>query len=185
MTDRVVVVDYDEDWPHRFEQLRARIWTALANEAVSVEHVGSTAVAGLAAKPIIDMTVVVRARANVALAVERLATLGYRHQGNLGIDDREAFDQAGDLPRHHLYVAPEGTLGIVNHLAVRDYLRLHPKAARQYGDLKKRLAAQFADDIDRYTLGKTAFLIEVLRRAGLADDQLASIACMNRMPRRL
>jgi GrpB-like predicted nucleotidyltransferase (UPF0157 family) len=137
-------------------------------------------VPGLAAKPIIDMTVVVAGRDDVPPTIERLETLGYRHRGDLGIDDREAFDHRAGLPRHNLYVCPEGTIGLVNQLAVRDYLRAQPDAARQYGDLKKRLAGRFPDDIDSYVFGKTDFILDVLRRVGLPEEQLASIERVNR-----
>jgi GrpB-like predicted nucleotidyltransferase (UPF0157 family) len=178
----VIVVDYDEEWPRRFEELRARTWPAVSDVAIRIEHVGSTSVPGLAAKPIIDMTVVVGGRSDVPLTIERLATLGYRHRGNLGIEDREAFDHRIDLPQHNLYVCPEGTIGIVNQLAVRDYLRSEPDAARRYGELKKRLAVEFPTDIDSYVFGKTDFILGVLRRVGLTDEQLASIARVNRRP---
>jgi GrpB-like predicted nucleotidyltransferase (UPF0157 family) len=176
----VVVVDYDEDWPQQFEKLRARVWPVVVDVAVRIEHVGSTSVPGLAAKPIIDMTVVVAGRGDVPLAIERLTTLGYCHRGNLGIEDREAFDHAVDLPRHNLYVCPEGSIGLVNQLAVREYLRAQPDAARQYGELKKRLASHFHNDIESYVFGKTDLILDVLRRAGLTEEQLASIEQVNR-----
>jgi GrpB-like predicted nucleotidyltransferase (UPF0157 family) len=178
----IVVVDYDEEWPRRFEKLRARIWPVLSDVAIRIEHVGSTAVPGLAAKPIIDMTVVVAGRSDVTLTIKRLATLGYRHRGNLGIEDREAFDHRTDLPQHNLYVCPEGTIGVVNQLAVRDHLRAHPDAACHYGNLKRRLAVEFSTDIDSYVFGKTDFILDVLRRVGLTDEQLASIEHVNRKP---
>jgi GrpB-like predicted nucleotidyltransferase (UPF0157 family) len=165
----VVVIEYDPEWPRRFEDLRARIWPAVAGVADRIEHVGSTSVPGLAAKPIIDMTIVVRRQADVPPAIDRLATLGYRHLGNLDIEDREAFEHPAGLPRHHLYVCPEGTIGIVNQLAVRDYLRADPDVARRYGELKQRLATQFPNDIESYVFGKTDFVVEVLRGAGLSD----------------
>ena len=176
----VVVADYDERWPELFEELRARVWPAVADLALRIEHVGSTSVPGLAAKPIIDITIVVAQRDEVAAAIERLTSLGYQHRGNLGIEDREAFDEPADLPRHNLYVCPEGTIGIVNQMAVRDYLRAHPDIARGYGELKKRLAAQFPDDIESYVVGKTDFVLDVLRRAGLTGEQLTSIERVNR-----
>jgi GrpB-like predicted nucleotidyltransferase (UPF0157 family) len=178
----VIVVDYDEEWPRRFEDLRSRIWPAVSDVAMRVEHVGSTSVVGLAAKPIIDMTIVVAERRDVTLTIERLATLDYRHRGTLGVPDREAFDHRSDLPRHHLYVCPEGATGLVNQLALRDYLRAHPDAAARYGQLKKRLALEFPTDIDGYLSGKTDFILDVLRRAGLTDEQLASIEHVNRKP---
>jgi GrpB-like predicted nucleotidyltransferase (UPF0157 family) len=176
----VVVVEYDPEWPRRFDDLRARIWPAVAHVADRIEHVGSTSVPGLKAKPIIDMTIVVRQRTDVPPVIERLATIGYHHLGNLDIEDREAFAQPAGLPRHHLYVCPQGTIGIVNQLAVRDYLRGHPDVARRYGELKQRLAAQFPNDIDSYIFGKTDLVLEVLRSAGLSAAQLASIESVNR-----
>jgi GrpB-like predicted nucleotidyltransferase (UPF0157 family) len=176
----VVVVDYQEAWPAQFEVLRARVWLAVSGLALGIEHVGSTAVPGLAAKPIIDMSVVVRDRSAVPPVIERLATIGYVHRGNLGIEDRDAFDHPPELPRHNLYVCPRGTIGIVNQLAVRDYLRLHPDAARRYGELKKQLAARFPNDIDSYVFGKTDFVLEVLRQSGLTAEQLADIERVNR-----
>jgi len=181
-TSMVVVVDYDPAWPDRFEQLRARIWPAVADVALGIEHVGSTAVPGLAAKPIIDMTVVVPSRPDVNVTIDRLATLGYRHRGNLGIEDREAFDHAEGLPAHNLYVCPQETLGVINQLAVRDHLRAHPEKAVAYGQLKKRLAREFTDDIDRYVYGKTDFVLGILRAAGLTPEQLAAIERVNRSP---
>jgi GrpB-like predicted nucleotidyltransferase (UPF0157 family) len=176
----VVVIDYDPEWPARFEALRDRVWPSLEDVALRIEHVGSTSVPGLAAKPIIDMTIVVARKSDTAITIERLASLGYRHQGTLGIEDREAFEHPADLPRHNLYVCPEGTIGVVNQVAVRDYLRAHPDAARDYGLLKKRLAARFPDDIEQYVFGKTDFVLDVLRRAGLDEQQLAAIARVNR-----
>jgi GrpB-like predicted nucleotidyltransferase (UPF0157 family) len=176
----VVVVDYDERWPALFEELRAFVGPAVADVTLRIEHVGSTSVPGLAAKPIIDMTVVVARRDDVPEAIARLATLGYQHRGNLGIEDREAFDEPAGLPRHNLYVCPEGTIGIVNQVAVREYLRANPEAADRYGELKKRLAAQFPDDIESYVFGKTDFVLDVLRRAGLTRAQLTSIERVNR-----
>ena len=176
----VVVVDYDPDWPRRFEDLRARIWLTVADVALRVEHVGSTSVPGLAAKPIIDLSVVVAGRDDVPATIARLATLGYRHRGNLGIEDREAFDHPGDQPRHNLYVCPEGTIGLVNQVAMRDYLKARPEAAREYGELKKQLARQFPDDIDSYVYGKTDFVLRALRVAGLTNEQLTAIERVNR-----
>jgi GrpB-like predicted nucleotidyltransferase (UPF0157 family) len=123
-------------------------------------------------------------RTDVPLVIERLAALGYSHRGNLGIADREAFDHPEDLPRHNLYVCPRGTIGIVNQLAVRDYLRAHPDAARRYGELKQQLAARFPDDIDSYVFGKTDFVLGILSAAGLTPQQLAEIERVNRRPAR-
>ncbi|MFW5943074.1 MAG: GrpB family protein [Chloroflexota bacterium] len=178
------VVEYDAAWPDIFERLRRRAWAVVGDFALSIEHVGSTSVPGLAAKPIVDMSVVVASEADVPRAIERLATIGYEHRGDLGVAGREAFYSPPHLPAHHLYVCPAGSLGLRNHLAVRDYLRANPGAAREYAALKQKLAARHPHDIEAYIDGKTGFILDILRQAGLAPEQLQSIADTNRQPPR-
>jgi GrpB-like predicted nucleotidyltransferase (UPF0157 family) len=169
MVNPVVVVDYDPDWPQRFSFFRGRITVALRGLAAAVEHVGSTAVVGLAAKPIIDMDVLLESTDALPEAIERLANLGYTHQGDLGIPEREAFlAPAKDFP-HHLYVCPPHSREFERHLALRDYLRSHSKEAKAYGDLKQALAQKFAHDRAGYIAGKEAFVRELLRRA-ISDE---------------
>jgi GrpB-like predicted nucleotidyltransferase (UPF0157 family) len=158
----ILVVDYDPSWPLTFMALREPIRQALGGIALTVEHVGSTAVPGLAAKPIIDIDVVIASLADLSAAIDRLAALGYVHSGDLGIDGREAFESPPG-PAHHLYVCVQGSTALANHLAVRDRLRRNPDKAREYGELKKQLARQFPTDIESYVAGKTDFLLEVLR----------------------
>jgi GrpB-like predicted nucleotidyltransferase (UPF0157 family) len=122
---------------------------------------------------------VVPARSDVPAAISRLAALGYRHRGSLGIEGREAFRASGGLLPHHLYLCVEGTLALTNHLVVRDDLRARPDRAAEYGALKKRLAAAVSQGGDGYTSGKTRFLLEVLRQAGLSSDQIARIEQAN------
>ena len=176
----IVVVDYDPQWPKVFESLRDNIWGVVGHFAIAVEHVGSTAVPGLAAKPVIDLSVVVASDADVPLAIRQLAVLGYKHLGNLGIEGREAFDNPDGLPSHHLYVCPQGGLGLRNHLALREYLRRNSDAANSYGELKKTLALRNPNDIDAYVDGKTDFIIGILANTELSSDELNSIAAANR-----
>jgi len=176
---RVLVADYDPSWPDMFEALRRPVWAAVRDVAVVVEHVGSTAVPGLAAKPIIDMDVVVASSDNMSEAIARLATLGYVHRGNLGIEDREAFGSPRGLPDHNLYVCPEGSTALANHLALRDFLRRDSVAVAEYGRIKKQLAASFPNDIDSYIAGKTDFILTVLRNAGLRESALQTIRDAN------
>ncbi len=180
---RLVVVDYDPNWPRLFESMRSTIWPAVADIAMSIEHVGSTAVLGLAAKPVIDIDVVV-ADDQVAAGIARLATLGYEHQGDCGVPQREAFRAPLGRPAHHLYLCPASSPGLANHLAIRDHLRANPGEAREYGELKKRLAIAFADDVDGYVEAKSDCLLAMLRRIGFAADTLADIARINRRPQR-
>ena len=176
----VTVVDYDPAWPARFERLRETVWPAVADLAVAIEHVGSTSVPGLAAKPVIDLDVVVRSRADVPTVVGRLTALGYEHLGDLGIAGREAFRPPDGSPAHHLYVCRHDSPSLANHLALRDHLRRHPERAFAYGSLKKRLASELPNDIDAYVEAKTDFIVAVLREAGIAEGQLQDIERANR-----
>jgi GrpB-like predicted nucleotidyltransferase (UPF0157 family) len=176
----VLVVDYDSSWPLTFATLQAPIWEALRSIALSVEHVGSTSVPGLAAKPMIDIDVVIPSHAEMPATIEKLAALGYVHSGNLGIEDREAFRSPAGLPAHHLYACVQGSAALANHLAVRGCLRRNPAAAAAYGQLKKRLADQFPTDVESYIAGKTDFLLELLRSAGFPEAVLQTIRDVNR-----
>jgi GrpB-like predicted nucleotidyltransferase (UPF0157 family) len=169
----VVVVPYDPAWPQTFERVRARVAAALGESAVGIEHVGSTAVPGLDAKPIVDVDVVVRPEQDLAVVVERLGALGYRHLGDLGILGREAFraPAGDDLPRHHLYVCPVGSGALSAHLILRDELRADPALAAQYAALKRDLAERYRADRDAYTEGKTRFITAVLLRARDGDQR--------------
>ncbi len=176
---KIIVVDYDHTWPAVFETLRARLVPVLGEVATAIEHVGSTAVPGLVAKPIIDIDAIVRASSDVPNAIAQLAGLGYEHRGQLGIEGREAFRAPESLPRHHLYLCVEGNLALTNHLAVRDCLRARPDLAAEYGALKKGLAAALPYDGDSYAAGKTRFLLGVLRQAGMSGEQIARIEQAN------
>jgi GrpB-like predicted nucleotidyltransferase (UPF0157 family) len=177
----IIVVDYDPSWPGEFERLKAAIWPALADVATSIQHVGSTAVKGLAAKPVIDLDVVAPAH-QLATCIARLATLGYQHQGDCGVPQREAFRSPAGSVSHHLYLCPETSPALANHLAIRDYLRNDAAQARAYGDLKKRLAIEFSNDRAGYVEAKTAFLVAILHKSGLAAETLAEIERINRRP---
>jgi GrpB-like predicted nucleotidyltransferase (UPF0157 family) len=165
MENPVIVLDYDPNWPELFQSLRKRIADALGNMAVAIEHVGSTAVPELAAKPIIDIDVLLASETMLPTAVERLASLGYIHQGNLGIAEREAFLAPANDPPHHLYVCPPCSAEFRRHMAFRDYLRAHPKDAKIYGDLKITLAERFQEDRSAYNNAKSEFVTELTNRA--------------------
>ena len=159
------VVDYDDAWPRLFEELAAPVRVATADLGARVEHVGSTAVPGLAAKPVIDIDVVVPSRADVAEAIERLRRLGYVYQGDKGIPGREAFMWPPGAMRHHLYVVVDGTVAHAAHVAFRDHLRAHPETAARYAALKRALAENYPDDPLGYTEAKTQFVTSVLAAA--------------------
>jgi GrpB-like predicted nucleotidyltransferase (UPF0157 family) len=164
-TNPVVVVEYDPRWPATFEALRSRVAGVLGDLAAAIEHIGSTAVPGMAAKPIIDMDVLLKSGSDLPQVIQRLDALGYVHQGDLGIAGREAFAAPPDAPAHHLYVCPPESQEYRRHLTLRDYLRAHDADAAAYSGLKHSLAARFRDDRAAYCEGKQEFIERLLQQA--------------------
>ena len=165
MSEPITIVDYDPQWPILFEQLRIPVANVLGDLASSIEHVGSTSVPGLPAKPIIDMDVVVATAARIPHVIERLATLGYVYEGDKGIRGREAFVWPPNTPRHHLYVCPRESLALQRHLLFRNYLLKHLDEAHSYACLKRELALKFASDREAYTNAKTVYIQKITERA--------------------
>ncbi|MHB1460463.1 MAG: GrpB family protein [Armatimonadota bacterium] len=162
----IIVEDYNPEWVLWFTQISDHIQAEITPLAVRIEHVGSTSVPGLAAKPIIDVDIVLPSINLLPQLIGQLATLGYTHEGDLGINGREAFRQPSNgLPPHHLYACVFGTGALADHMDLRDYLRSHPEAATEYGNLKKQLSVQYPHDIDLYIAGKTPFITRCLRLA--------------------
>lgn len=175
----VEVVAYRPEWPEQFEQVAAELRAALVGIEAQVEHVGSTSVPGLAAKPVLDVDVIV-APPDVAAAVVALGTIGYVHRGDLGVAGREAFHAPDSGPRRHVYVCESGTLNVRNHLAVRDVLRRRDDLRDEYAAVKLALAADPAMDIETYLARKTAVLQRVLAESPtLTDDERRLIAGLN------
>jgi GrpB-like predicted nucleotidyltransferase (UPF0157 family) len=165
----VHVADPDPRWQGAFADEAARLRAALGALPWRLEHVGSTAVPGLAAKPILDLLLGRPARVPGAAYVAPLAGLGYVHRGAHGIAERDYFvrDDAEGRRTHHVHLVAEGGDFWVRHLAFRDALRADPALAAAYAALKRRLAAAHAADRDAYLAGKTAFIHRALRLAGV------------------
>ncbi len=162
MADSIIVADYDSCWLERFQFLRRRIAETCGSMVVAIEHVGSTAVPNLAAKPIIYIDVLLATAIEIPAAIDCLAKLGYVHQGNLGIPGREAFlAPVQDVP-HHLYVCPPGSKAFQEHLVFRDYLLSHSQEAEEYANLKRALAVKFPNGRSAYVSGKSAFFVKML-----------------------
>jgi len=162
MSEPVIVVPYDPVWASNFESIRSRLQDALGDVALGILHVGSTAVVGLAAKPIIDIDVVIDGEDAMPWVIERLATIDYLFEGDREVPGRYAFKSAGNLPRHHLYVCAKDNLELKRHVAFRDFLRENPKEAVAYGKLKCELASRFGHDRDGYSRAKTEFVERAL-----------------------
>lgn len=167
MPEPVVICDYDPAWPERYERLRAPVAEAVGEYAADIQHIGGTSVPGLAAKPTIDINILLRSAGDLPAAIERLARLGYVHEGDLGIIGREAFATPPGyaVHDHHLYVCAPDWGGYGDQIAFRDYLREHPRAALAYARLKRSLARRYRDDRKAYADAKAGFVGAVLKRA--------------------
>lgn len=162
----VRVTDHDPRRARLFEEEAARIRAVLGENCVAVHHIGSTAVAGLAAKPVIDIMPVVKDLAPVDGLNHAFEALGYECMGEYGIPGRRYYRKGGDERTHQIHLfAEESAADISRHLAVRDYLRAHPAEAAEYGALKRSLAARFPEDIEGYCDGKDAFVRALEERA--------------------
>ncbi|UUZ59113.1 GrpB family protein [Nocardioides sp. B-3] len=176
----VEVVAWSVTWSRDFERVAAGLRTALATvPGARVEHVGSTSVPGLAAKPIPDIDVIV-SRDSVPAAVEALAAIGYAHRGDTGVTGREAFFAPDESPRRNVYVCENGTTNVRNHLAVRDTLKARDDLRDAYADVKLSLAEDPVMDIDTYIARKFAVLQRVLEASGeFSAAELAAIRRLN------
>ena len=167
MSDRIIeVVTYDEAWPLRFLVEKQRLNDILPQCILEIHHIGSTAVPGLAAKPIIDILLEVNSLSDLDCRVPLLATLEYQAKGEYGIPGRRYFTKGAIRRTHHLHAFERGDLNVTRHLAFRDYLRAHAEIADEYGDLQRTVAATCENDIGRYAAGKHNF-VEVNEAAAL------------------
>jgi D-alanyl-D-alanine dipeptidase len=170
---KLVISAYDPIWIERFEEIRTALLALLGEVTDRIEHIGSTAVPGLAAKPILDVNIVVNAHDQMPRLIELLGSVGYEHQGDLGIEGRQAFRfKQGDewneatcrsWHPHHLYASHEESPELRRHLAFRDHLRRNSVAAAEYAELKRTLAARHPWDRTRYSRLKDPFVVSVLR----------------------
>jgi GrpB-like predicted nucleotidyltransferase (UPF0157 family) len=157
---------YDPAWPARFEREVERIRAACAPLPIRLDHVGSTAVPGLAAKPIIDVLGARPAGSDPTPYVAAMTGLGWAHRGENGVPGRDYF-RLGDPERtHHLHLFEEGHPRWQAHLDFRDALRARPALRREYERLKRTLAARFPEDREAYTSAKAPFIEAVLAAAG-------------------
>jgi GrpB-like predicted nucleotidyltransferase (UPF0157 family) len=163
----VSVTSYDESWPVQYERESKKVSAALGDLVVAIEHIGSTSVPGLTAKPTIDILVGVRKLEITEQAMARMARLGYQHRGEMGIPGRQYFRKGDRYPRDfNVHVVVWGGPLWNDHVAFRDYLRAHPEWAREYAELKRELLmTPEGRDRSTYQAGKEPFIAETLKRA--------------------
>lgn len=168
MTCLFQVVDYSEQWPLDFERERLRLAAVFRDVDMEIAHVGSTAVPGLCAKPIIDISLGVSALSVVEERIESMEGLGYQYvpEFEVEIPDRRYFRRPATKPRsHHVHACRLGGAIWNHHLAFRDWLRSHPADRDAYGALKRELHTRHMNDRPAYTEAKGPFIQAILERA--------------------
>lgn len=168
-TKRVVVLPYDEAWASCFSAIEGELRDALGKLTIAIEHIGSTSVRGLSAKPIIDIDVVIDNDARLEDVTAALGRIGYRHVGDQGIPGREVFKYDGKehLQKHHLYVCRQDSAELNRHIAFRDHLRSNSEAVREYSRIKEEGARLYPEDMKKYIAHKSPFIDRVYANIGV------------------
>ena len=153
----MLISEYNPAWVGQFNQLKEGLQKTLGDLALAIEHVGSTSVPDLAAKPIIDIDVVISGYSVFPQVTERLWGIGYFHNGNWGIEEREVFDKRKDVVwqpplafEHNLYVCPQDSRELQRHIAFRNQLRRNARYRREYEKIKRDIARRSHDDRQLY-----------------------------------
>jgi len=168
-TELVIVEQYNPEWTVWFERLSSFLESHIGRCILRIEHVGSTAIPGMVAKPIIDTNIVIH-MSEFEETKSKLESIGYKHLGDLGISGREAFDLIDiklrqQLPPHHLYVCDSCSEELHRHIAFRDYLREHPDVANEYSKLKMHLVKLYDGNRELYIKGKDSLVRDILEKA--------------------
>ncbi|KAJ5614357.1 hypothetical protein N7528_008011 [Penicillium herquei] len=189
---KVRVEPYNPKWPKRFLEIKAQLQYILKDvPLVSIEHVGSTSVPLLQAKPVIDIDIIIQP-SSLESARNALIQAGFTDCGELGIPGRVAFREPSDgrfddaygggeslKLRYHTYLIIEGCTALRNHLDIRKVLLENPSLREEYGQVKIQLAEKELENIDQYVSGKTAILCKILREAGWSEEELEPVIKAN------
>jgi len=189
---KIVIEKYNPEWKEQFELLRDNLLFYLKEDVINIEHVGSTSVPGMSAKPIIDLDIIIESdNSTLEKVIDKLNHLGYIHLGDLGITGREAFKrnspQASNMNgritwfKHNLYVCKEGSGGLNNHLSLKKHLLENHDKVIEYSKLKENLAEKFPNDIDAYIDGKTDFIVDILKKEGIKSIDINLIEDQNKI----
>ena len=169
-TKRVVVEKWNPQWKYEYEKIVASLGKDIIYNSIKIEHVGSTSVEGLSAKPVIDLDIVIE-KDKFAIIKELLNKKGYEYEGDLGIEGREAFSYSGkeELMTHHLYVCPQGSKELFKHITFRNFLKNNPALAAEYSKVKEQAAVLYPDDIDKYMEFKSEIIEKIYKKCRLLE----------------
>lgn len=190
--EEIIISDYNPDWAKQFETIKNALAKYLDDTTIGIAHIGSTSIPGMKAKPIIDIDIIIEDN-NIVLknVISKLEEIGYIHLGNMGITGREAFKRM-DLKtpklgsnktwfNHNLYLCKKGSIGLSNHLNLRNYLLENPSKVVEYSNLKLELIEKYPFDIDSYVDGKTNFIVDILNETGMNTNDTFLIEKQNKL----
>lgn len=162
MSQHIIVTEYNPLWKEKYEEEALLIRKVLVDNCIAIYHIGSTSVKSLAAKPIIDIMVVVKSLKSVDDLAKNFSKIGYEYLGEFGIEGRRYLRKGGDERTHQIHIFQAGDWdNIGRHLAFRDYMRTHEKERNEYAKIKTELAHRFPYDIDGYCDGKENFMRKI------------------------
>ncbi|MES5929838.1 GrpB family protein [Bacillus cereus group sp. MG9] len=165
MSDKIIVVPYKSEWSKEFQNLGDSLRSVLGDVAIRIDHIGSTSIPGLAAKPIIDIQISVNSLELLDSFKKPLKSLGFIYRADNSDRSKSYFREIPDSKRTHIHVRREGSWPEQLALLFRDYMRTHPEDCKQYGELKYRLAEKYTNNRHMYTESKDPLIWEILRKA--------------------
>jgi GrpB-like predicted nucleotidyltransferase (UPF0157 family) len=159
---KIEVVPHKEEWAALFDIEAEKLKTIFGDQAINIHHIGSTAIQGIVAKPIVDILIEVKDIHAVNQHNSEMKKLGYIPKGEYGMSGRRFFIKGTETQRtHHVHIFENGDSHVSRHVNFRDYMNLHSDVARAYSKLKQELAEKYPYDIESYMAGKSSFIEEV------------------------
>jgi GrpB-like predicted nucleotidyltransferase (UPF0157 family) len=165
MSDEILIHPYTEEWPRLFRELATRLRQSLGDAAVRIDHIGSTAVPGLSAKPIIDIQISVRDLGDIDRYRPLIEVVGFYHRSDNPDLTKRYFREIAGRRRTHIHVREEGSWSQQFALLFRDYMRCHPAACREYADIKRKLADQYRSNREKYVDAKESMIWTIMNKA--------------------
>lgn len=165
MQEPIIIVPYNPEWPERFREIGKRIRMEMGDTAIRIDHIGSTSVPDLAAKPVIDIQISVRSFETIEQLVVPLERCGFQWRHDNPDLSKRYFRESPGQPRTHIHVRRAGSWAEQIALLFRDYLRRHPDACKDYADLKYKLAAAFKGAREEYVEAKSPLIWSIQQKA--------------------
>lgn len=166
----VELFPHDENWHQLFAGEESRLQNAIGKIVVATEHIGSTSICGISAKPILDIAIAIEKYSDGERCIKPMENLDYEYRGKYGIAGRHYFVK-GEPRTHHIHMVELGSDFWKSHLLFRDYLRQNPEIAGEYDNLKKDLAKKYPENRDAYLEGKSAFIKKILQNSGFRESK--------------